>query len=257
MTQNSNYADTVNQLFDSIVSPETFALPVGLIPHEAEDLEERMTIYQKGYKIRLVNAVSADYPVLQHFVGDILFQEWVKEYVDATPSSSFNLDRYTHRFPAFLAKNVKISAAVELATLEGKIDFVFMAEESAPLQWEAFSGLTPEQFAEFCFIPRPALALLQFEHSVNAYLTDVRNQDLPKELVAQPEYLALCRTHYEVKRHVLDHNAYLVLQALCEGKSVGEAFEVTFGNMQEPLPTPETIQAWFRDWVMFGFFKQP
>jgi len=248
------YKNLLENFFETVIKPQQGSASLLLVPENHTVCQQRMEVYQHGYKIRLAKSVVSDFPALQHYAGEKQFRTWARAYIDAVPSTNFNLDKYTFAFPAYLKTLCDDPIAMALAELEGGINVVFMEAESPALQLDAFSQLSPEQFANYQFISRPALRLFQFDYAINDYLTRFRAGENPTSVARESEYLVVCRAQFEVKRHVFDRNGFYVLQALCEGLAVGEAFEKAFPKMQEPMPTPEIIQAWFKDWIMAGFF---
>jgi len=88
--------------------------------------EERISIYAKGYILRLMECMRADYPVLRDHLGDELFETFVKAYLVRYPSESFSLYELGNDFPDFLEasrpdrdnRQIEFDLPVDLARLE-------------------------------------------------------------------------------------------------------------------------------------------
>ena len=60
---------------------------------------ERVAIYQRMYPLRMLDALSTDYPTLKQFLGDSRFARLVAAYVEAYPSRSYTLNRLSDHVP--------------------------------------------------------------------------------------------------------------------------------------------------------------
>src|SRR4051812_450530 len=52
---------------------------------------ERIALYRRGYRARLVECMHETHPALRHALGDGLFDEFALDYLAATPSRSYTL----------------------------------------------------------------------------------------------------------------------------------------------------------------------
>lgn len=217
--------------------------------------QKRFAIYTDGYRIRLQKAVEADYPCLKHYLGDKALGVLIADFVEQTPSSHFNLDRYPFAFDSFVCARLDDAAAGEIALLESTIASVFMQEESSPLNPSAFENLSPEQFGEMTLHPRKASRMLQFHHLTSSYLTEFRTGDNPIKPEPLPQYVYVYRHRNEVQRLELPQAAFLLLQCLFDGLTVGEALEhitKTDDSLTDTIAV--NLQGWFADWMLKGVF---
>lgn len=86
---------------------DVVAVPSGVAPHS------RLDIYARGYWLRLLDCLSADYPTLQRLLGEPLFEFFARRYLDQHPSQSFSLYGLGDRFPAFLRRSQSAAARAE------------------------------------------------------------------------------------------------------------------------------------------------
>ncbi len=217
--------------------------------------QKRFAIYTDGYRIRLQKAVEADYPCLKHYLGDKALGVLIADFVEQTPSSHFNLDRYPFAFDSFVCARLDDATAGEIALLESTIASVFMQEESSPLDPSAFENLSPEQFGEMTLHPRKASRLLLFSHLTHSYLSEFRADDNPIKPEPLPQYVYVYRHRNEVQRLELPQAAFLLLQCLFDGLTVGEALEhitKTDDSLTDTIAV--NLQGWFADWMLKGVF---
>lgn len=74
---------------------------------------ERLAVYTSGYVLRLLECMRADFPVLRGFVGDSVFDAFVKAYVITIPPASHSLYDLGADFPRFLEETKPKTWALE------------------------------------------------------------------------------------------------------------------------------------------------
>jgi hypothetical protein len=65
-------------------------------------VEERLKIYQKAYRIRLLESLRDDFPKVENLLGATGFEKLAHQYIDQNPSMFQNLAEYSEAFPQFL-----------------------------------------------------------------------------------------------------------------------------------------------------------
>ena len=63
----------------------------------------RLAIYSDGYRLRLIEALSTDYPGTHGLLGDEQFDRAMRAYIHAYPSKARNLRWYGENVASFLA----------------------------------------------------------------------------------------------------------------------------------------------------------
>ena len=66
------------------------------------DAVQRLEIYQKGYKIRMIESLRDDFEDIVFEIGDEKFKEIASKYLDANPSRFWSLAEVSLEFPSFL-----------------------------------------------------------------------------------------------------------------------------------------------------------
>ena len=189
---------------------------------------QRLQVYRHNMQHALTSALAAVYPVSLKLVGEEFFQAAAREYVQANPSRSGNIQDYGGAFPLFLQGHVPASslpylgdvAALEWRRLQTavapphrKLDTGALAKVPAEMQPElrfhhqpaarAFSSRFPIlSIWEFCQAPEPQ---------------DSLDIDLPGECVL------FSRPALDVVMRRISPGEYHLLQGLCKGGTFGEA----------------------------------
>ena len=225
-------------------------------PHSRLTGVQQFAIYSEGYRIRLVQAIRSDYPILLKLLGDSAFDALAVAYIEQNPPTSYNLDFYPHKFAGFVGEKYGDAFVSELATLEATIAEVFMLTDSEPFLLDKFSQISPENFGEMFFNLRTACRLLQFSYPVSEWLSNARVQEnLPEIPPENKSFLLVVRHNNEVQRHSLSEQEFALLMNLTSGKNVAEALEKT---LEEQPSYAENIigslQNWFIGWIKNGVF---
>jgi len=237
-------------------TPTSFAEQVS--PNPRITPEAQMNIYVEGYRLRLHEAIAADYPATLTLLGDTVFNALALAFIEATPPQHFSLDHYPYAFASYVRDHANNPFAADLAGLESTIAEVFLIEESEALTATALANLTPEDFAETTLRPRSASRLLETTYPVDEAISQNRKGETMQKPDAATSYLYVLRHDNEVKRHTLSKAEYLVLQQLAANVPVGPALESVAEAHPELLPEiAANIQSWFTHWTAHGFFQSP
>lgn len=241
------------------LAPERLA--EAILPSRTLQPAQRVGIYHGMYLLRMRDALAADYPGLEHFLGDAGFARLVRDYVQIHPSRSHTLNRLGDHLPEFVAAHRELPRrdfCADLARLERAVSEVFDAAETPPLGEAAIAGVAPEAWERARLEPIPAFRLLAFRYPVNAYLQSVRDEDhdhhpKPRQ---QSTWVAVYRRDYAVYRLDLAKPAHDLLADLVGGASLGEAIAAALKRPGRRRPGEHELVRWFREWVGGGIFAR-
>ncbi|HEY0512156.1 MAG TPA: DNA-binding domain-containing protein [Thermoanaerobaculia bacterium] len=235
---------------------------------------ERLAIYANAYYARLLECLASYYPVLQSALGEEVFESFAFEYLQHYPSGSYTLDRLGDSFVRFLDETRPDREEeatgevgwpdflIDLATLEWNVNKVFDGpgvEHQPLLTAEALRSFPAERFAEARLVAVPCLRLLAFRYPVNAYYTEARRAGEEEEVPVPdpaPEWIALSRRDFVVRRYPLDAAQHALLEKILAGASVGEALAAAAGisGLDDEALAP-ALRSWFSLWTAEGFFQ--
>ena len=220
---------------------------------------DRISIYANMYFWRLNEIMSNEYPTVSHILGEKLFSKLVKDYVTHHPSTYYNLNKLSIKFPLYLLTEAKdiphreFVAAV--ATVERAMEDVFDERHVERIQIETLQIIPDEKWADIRLQLNPALCLLELDYPVNAYMTAVRedrHMDIP-----QPEktFVVVYRCNYKIWRDDLDQDRYLLLSKLKDGETLGATLEAC-GLLPDVDIDKLTsnLGEWFKEWSALEFF---
>jgi hypothetical protein len=187
---------------------------------------ERLDLYRRSYRVRLLEAMRTSYPGLRHLLGHDLFDEFALDYLDAHPSRSYTLLRLGEGFPGHLdatrpdpeeAGGDWPELVVDLARLERAFAEVYDGP-GVEGEWVPAAGDLPDE-ADPVWLravgePVPCLRPMRFSFAVGPYLEAVRRGGAPRPPERAETFLALSRRDYVVTMTPLDACEYGALERL-------------------------------------------
>ncbi len=200
-----------------------------VLPSDELTALDRISIYANMYLWRLTEIISNEYPTVSHVLGGELFNKVVKDYVTHHPSTYYNLNQLSTKFPLYLLTTAndiphqKFVAAV--ATVERAMEDVFDERHVERIPIETLQSIPDEKWADIRLQLNPALCLLELDYPVNAYMTAVREDRHMG--IPQPEktFVVVYRCNYKVWRDDLDQDRYQLLSRLKDGETLGATLE--------------------------------
>jgi Putative DNA-binding domain len=246
---------------------------------------ERLAIYANAYYTRLLECLGEVYPMLQRTLGEEAFDALAFGYLQDYPSGSYTLNELGRLFPRYLQETRPPAHEagpaptgpadgqpglgddwpdfmIDLARLEWAIYDVFdgVGVEGQPLlQADRLTAIAPERWPEVRLGAVPCLRLLATHFPVNDYYTALRQA---KNEVAVPipsareSFVALTRRQFVVRRYNLSQTEHVLLRAIQQGKSLGQAVaDAALGTGSDVDQLAAQLKLWFRNWTAEGFFQ--
>ena len=108
--------------------------------------DTRLSIYFDAYRLRLLEALDSNYPVLHAWLGDTGFEKIGTDYLRANPSSHFSIRYFGHRLPEYLVGEEfgDRPYLAEMAAFEWAISQAFDSEDSRITQIEDMGAVPPD-----------------------------------------------------------------------------------------------------------------
>lgn len=247
----SHYAQQLLALHKGVTRQDNAVLPMIKQTKSELDACSRLAVYADGYIERLSEITLSDYPATAHLMGEERIKGAARAYAEATISRTWDANRYSLGFAAFLAEHLQEAEVIALATLESAIAETFWAEESEPLGANALIGLDEEAMAKQCFVLRAASKLLALPVDAETYIAGFRSGELLSEVPSAPCYVFVLRHENQVQRHVLEAMEHQMLLAFSQGKSFAEVL----GMVEDEALLAERLPHYLMRWLNNGFFQ--
>jgi hypothetical protein len=221
-----------------------------------------LDVYRDGYALRLIEALTDDYPGLMAMAGSSDFDHMARAYIAAHPSRHPSIRWYGKDVADFLSATPPYSrtpAAAEMARFEWALGEAFDSPDAAPVTAEALMALPSEAWETLAFTPLPSLRRLTLAFDVpQAWQrrAEVEPGNLEVERAAQSTRWAIWRPQLVSNFRSLDEDDAALLDALADGRPFPELCEAvaTFtGEDQAPARAAGLLRAWVEGGLIAGF----
>lgn len=235
---------------------------------------ERLEIYNRQYWFRILSSFADDFPGLRAIIGEKRFDKLAVEYLYECPSHSFTLRNLGSRLEAWLREHPEHIAGYE------QIAFDMVRLEWAEI--EAFDETARPRLTEAdlpTLGPDPKfqlqayIRLLELHYPVDDLLVRVRRDLYESDIVSnavtervhsrsrrrvlpkpEPVFLAVHRVDNMVFFKRLDKEAFAILTALRDGKSLSGAVDEADWTGRDLAQAMGDVQKWFAYWSAQGWF---
>jgi hypothetical protein len=146
MTAKTYSLTDLQQAFQSAVLYLQDLPPEFIVDTDQASATERFTVYTEAYRLRLIEALSADYPALQKVLGIEGFDAMSRAYIEASPSDQFSIrwfGRHLSRFLAATSTYAEQTGIAELAIFEWALSEAFDAAESTVIDYNRLAAIEP------------------------------------------------------------------------------------------------------------------
>ena len=160
------------------------AIAAAIVDAPPLPIAERLGIYRNAYRVRLIEALDATYPVLHAVLGDEVFSALGEEFVAAHPSVYRSIRWYGSELAEFLGQcppYAEQPILAELALLEWTLAEVFDAADAEPVQRAALSAVAPSAWSELRFEFHPSLRRLFLQWNTAAVWQAMSRDEAPPD----------------------------------------------------------------------------
>ena len=142
-----------------------------IVGTERVDATTRLSIYAEAYRLRLLEALDANFPVLHQWIGQEQFERVGCTYIEAMPSRHYNIRYFGDQLAKFLAVAEPFSdtpAFSEMASLEWAMTVSFDAVDSSVLLVTEISEIPADLWPNMTIILHPSVQRLDLLWNVPA-----------------------------------------------------------------------------------------
>lgn len=214
---------------------------------------ERVEIYARMYRGRMVDALREDFPKIAEILGDESFGTAVANYLREHPSEHPDLGRIGRRFEDYLRSAPPAGAPVDLAdlaALEWARAEVFLEADGAPATRAALKQIELAAFAGTRLRFVSAFRLLSLEHDpLPAWRALEAGAPVP-DPTRRPTRIAVWRPAFEVFHTDLPTDEVEAVRRALAGSPISEVCEA-FATRPSPAEAAHAaIGGWFDEgWI--------
>ena len=219
----------------------------GIRAASSADARQRFSVHRNTFVVTLIDALAESFPVTQAIVGVDFFREMARARVFAEPLRTAILVEYAQTFPQFVcgySPAASLPYLAEVAQVEAMRIRAFHAADAKPLATLAYRELAidPPRLSASRVGLHPAANWLRCHHaaySLWAAHQDAAGSHLGKLAGLDPdcaEDVLVVRQEFAVGVHRLPSGGLDFLDALRDGRTLGEAFALAGASRLAPDP---------------------
>ena len=225
-------------------------------------VKKRLGIYADAYRLRILEALSNSFPILKALLGDDLFEQAARSYIDQYPSTYRNMRWVGDKMAEHLQVNFpQYPIAAEMATFEWALGLAFDAEDAPILGLQDLASIPPENWADLTFKFQPSMQLLSFKYNVLRVWQALNAEETPPKVTQINEPCLVWRKDLNSHYRSLDLAELQAIQLVIAGASFGELCEKLQENGDTEIATEEaaTMQAaqYLSAWLENGVLSNP
>lgn len=224
------------------------------------DAASRLSVYGDGYFMRLLEALTSDYPAVRRALGEYDFRVLAADYLFSNPSRSPTLADLGEALPRFASSHPlgrKHPFLGDLARLERDVMTRLFEARLPPLDAGAISQIRDEDWARVRLILDPTVLLLKVAWPVERLW---RRRELPFDAGggtlrrARAQWLLLFRDETWVKVVEIPRQEWDTLQRIKRGMRLGRIFADVSKSIGST--SPSEVQGWLSSWIRSGLIKR-
>ncbi len=252
--------DLQRQLFQAIAGSRAAVDPPAVLDEILGDARlsaaERLAVYGRMYRARLVDVLTEDYPRVGAILGTEAFGAVAHAYIDAHPSTQPSLRWFGARFAAFLDE-ARLDRApgflADLARLEWARLAVFDAPDAPLLDIDALRRIPAEEWTTLRLRLVPAVSTLDASWPVHEIWQAVAMTSPLGEIEPSTTYLRVWRQRDQVFQAPMDDSERIAFAALAAGGTFADVCErvASVASAEKAATTAGSlVLRWLEDGVL-------
>lgn len=216
-------------------------------------------VYRHAYKARLVEIIRSDFDLLADYLGEEVFDELARLYIDRHPSTSANARWVSRTIPEFLALTPPYSAhqeLVELAAIQRAISSAFDSPDTRTATIADLTAFPPEQWSELSFAPHPSVCRLDTATNAYAIWRALHAAEEPPaaDMLAAPERLIVWRDNNVPMLRCVSTDEASIWDAAAAGGRFGSLCEL-LADLGDPAEAPLQAARHLQSWLANGLLS--
>ena len=248
----------LQQAFQTAVLHLQDTPPDFIVDTDQASSAERFNVYTEAYRLRLIEALSADYPALKDLLGDEGFDAIGCAYIDASPSDQFSIRWFGRHLPRFIKETspyAERAGVAELAIFEWALSEAFDASESAVIDYNRLAVIESAHWPSLKLHFHPSLRRIDL--SFNApQVWQASNQKEPLPAFTEnlePQAWIIWRQQLKLLFRSLSPQEAFAIDAFLQGQCFADVCTGLCEWLDEEqvvMNAAGFLQAWLRDgWI--------
>ena len=218
----------------------------------------KLAIYQNAYRLRLIEALRTNYPVLHLVLGDVVFSQLGLHMVAASPPAHASIRWFGHDLAHYLGQFEPFSALpvlADLARFEWSLRHTVDATEAKRWSETELAQLPADEWVNLQFHLHPSVSRLRLGWNAlevwQALMADA-NAPPPAPTRAPMHWLIWRSSDQSTQWRSADAQEFKALQRIAEGASFAQLCEQQLENNEGETPEAQVaprVASWLKGWV--------
>jgi hypothetical protein len=213
----------------------------------------RLGIYSDAYRLRLIEALQANYPLLAQLIGEHAFSRLAQLYLAVEPSRHYSIRWFGHRLADFLRAHPdyrKQPWLPELAMWEWTVAAAFDAADATVLTAEQLGAITPDAWPDMRFVFHPSAQRVALTTNVvDIAKAAADNLSLPRPATHVRTEWLVWRQDLTVQYRSLDANEAAAIDAAVAGGTFGDLCELLVARDADEDQVPLIAAGYLKQWI--------
>jgi hypothetical protein len=247
---------------DNLINDKGVAFKNQIIDDAKVGVNKRLGIYYDAYRFRIIEALATAYPKQHVMLGDTLFDQTARSFIDQFPSTYHNMRWVGGHMQTHLKNTLpQHPIAAEMAAFEWALGLAFDAEDAPILGLQDLAAVPPENWAALKFSFHPSLQVLSLQWNVVQIWNALEIEQPPPAIAKTDESCLVWRQGTSLESGLnshfrsLDAAEYAAIQQLIAGASFGDLCEKLQENASEEEATMQAAQ-YLAGWLNEGIMTQ-
>jgi hypothetical protein len=215
----------------------TEPLPDGIVSHDAKEAKRRFAVHRNNVISGLVKALAGRFPAVEKIVGKDFFVAMARAFVVEQPPRSPLLATYGDQFPDFIGTfrpAAELPYLADVARIEAARSRAHHAADATPVGAREFAALDAGALRSLRFKLHSSLETLRSQHPiVTIWAMNCGERTLAPIETWHAEDALIVRPHLDVEVRLLPPGGAMLLRALADGRSLGEAVDAAQADCAE------------------------
>lgn len=157
--------ETIENFQNYILDKDDSSIEHNIMGADSTFKQTRLDVYHAAYALRLLDVLSMNFAMLKVFLGEELFEQLGRDYINSYPSNHFSVRFFGRHFSEFLTTHPEATPVfVELADFEWALSQTIDAKDAPQLTFEQMAALDPDAWANLKLTLHPSLRKLAYSY---------------------------------------------------------------------------------------------
>jgi len=217
----------LQQAFQTAVLHLQDTAPDFIVATDQASSTERFTVYTEAYRLRLIEALSADYPGLKNLLGAEDFDAMGRAYIDASPSDQFSIRWFGRHLSHFLAETspyAEQAGIAELANFEWALSEAFDAPDSTVIDYSCLAAIVPTHWPSLRLKLHPSLRRIDLNYNAPQVWQASNQQEYLPAFInnTEPQAWLIWRQQLKLLFRSLSIQEAFAIDAFLQGQSFSD-----------------------------------